>query len=84
MLSQVFLKKIAGTMQANVYSDFEQAWKADLGILVEFANKQDVLDVANAYLAYYGASNRVIDCRYDPKAGGYLWEIRPEDKNDYA
>lgn len=75
------LKKIAGEMNEDAYKDFEMAWKADLGVLLSFEKKQDVLDVANAYLDYYGASNRVIDCKYDYRNSTYMWEVRPKDQN---
>lgn len=73
------LKKIAGDMNPEAFEDFEKAWKEDLGVLFDFQHKYDVLDVANAYLLYYGASNLVVDCDYDKRFGSFVWKVESRE-----
>lgn len=57
-------------------ADFLDCWINDLKIIKEFENKADAIEVANAYLKYFGSVQHVVNIDWDKKNNVFMWNLK--------
>lgn len=57
------------------WPDFRDAWHIDFEEMTNKDSKFDAIEIANAYLMYYGGIHRVIDIGWDPLANCFIWKV---------
>lgn len=77
-VSEANLETIGKGVTEEAMPDFLSAWKEDLKGIKGYTYKEDAVEVANAYLKYFGSSNRVVDVRRDVINSCLSWDVREQ------